>query len=130
MQLTLQPTRRTPHGASRLVQAMSAWLVKIRRAPSGIVGMRGFNSYGHTTTVMHEMSTPSPPPTQTLAPTCCALQLNPDFPSALFNFGVSQLLAGDHFRSVLAMERALELEPKNFKIVVYLGQASSSELHK
>ena len=57
MQLTLHATRRTPHGASRLVQAMSAWLVKIRRAPSGIVGMRGFNSYGHTTTVMHEMST-------------------------------------------------------------------------
>ena len=34
MQLTLHATRRTSHGASRLVVAMSAWSVKIRRAPS------------------------------------------------------------------------------------------------
>ena len=34
MQFTLHATRRTPHGALRLVQAMSAWLVKTRRAPS------------------------------------------------------------------------------------------------
>ena len=33
MQLTLHATRPTPHGASRLVQAMSAWSVKTRRAP-------------------------------------------------------------------------------------------------
>ncbi|CAM9463532.1 unnamed protein product, partial [Laminaria digitata] len=33
MQL-IHTTRRTPHGASRLVQAMSAWSVKTRRAPS------------------------------------------------------------------------------------------------
>ena len=33
-QFTLHSTRRTPHGASRLVQAMSVWLVKTRRAPS------------------------------------------------------------------------------------------------
>ena len=44
MQLTLHATRRTPHGASRLVQAMSAWSVKTRHAPCrhcGVVGMRG-----------------------------------------------------------------------------------------
>ena len=41
MQFTLHATRQTRHGASRLVQAMSAWLVKTRRAPSRhIVGMR------------------------------------------------------------------------------------------
>ena len=34
MQFTLHATRRTPHGASCLVQAMSAWLVKTRLAPS------------------------------------------------------------------------------------------------
>ena len=34
MQVTLHATRRTPHGASRLVQAVSAWLVETRRAPS------------------------------------------------------------------------------------------------
>ena len=33
MQLTLRATRRTPHGASCLVQATSAWSVKTRRAP-------------------------------------------------------------------------------------------------
>ena len=41
MKLTFHATRRTPHGASRLVQGMSAWLVKTRRAPSQHVGMRG-----------------------------------------------------------------------------------------
>ena len=34
MQLTVHATRRTPHGASRLVPAMSAWSVKTRRACS------------------------------------------------------------------------------------------------
>ena len=34
MQFTLHVTRRTPHGASRLVHAMSDWSVKTRRAPS------------------------------------------------------------------------------------------------
>ena len=33
-QLTLYATRRTSHGASGLVRAMSAWLVKTRHAPS------------------------------------------------------------------------------------------------
>ena len=31
---TLHATRPTPHGASRLVQVLSAWSVKTRRAPS------------------------------------------------------------------------------------------------
>ena len=34
MQFTLRRTRRTPPGASRLVQAMSAWLVKTRHDSS------------------------------------------------------------------------------------------------
>ena len=66
MQLTLHVTRRTPHGASRLVRAMSAWSVKTRHAPSG--HCRDARVYGHTTTAMHEIEyispiecTPSPP---------------------------------------------------------------------
>ena len=50
------PSSRTPHGASRLVQAMSAWLVTVRRAPSR--HSRDARVYGHTTTAMHELSTP------------------------------------------------------------------------
>ena len=59
MQFTLHATRRTPHGGSRLVQAMCAWLVKIRRAPSRC--SRDARVYGHTTTAMHKLSTPPPP---------------------------------------------------------------------
>ena len=56
MQLTLQATRPTPHGASCLVQAISAWSVKTRRAPSR--HCRDARIYGHTTTALHDMSTP------------------------------------------------------------------------
>ena len=59
----LHATRLTPHDAAPLVHAMSAWSVKTRRAPSRHCRMRGSyhsNSYGHTTTVMREMSTPPP----------------------------------------------------------------------
>ena len=59
MQFTLHVTRRTPHGASCLVQAMSAWLVKTRCAPSR--HSRDARVYGHTTTAMHKVSTPPPP---------------------------------------------------------------------
>ena len=52
MQLTLHATRRTPHGASRLVLAMSAWSVKTRRAPSR--NCRDASVYGRTTTAMHD----------------------------------------------------------------------------
>ena len=59
MQPTLQATRRTPHGALRLVQAMSAWLVKTRHAPSR--RSRDARVYGYTTTAMHDIEyTPSP----------------------------------------------------------------------
>ena len=51
--------RRTPHGASRLVRAMPACLVKTRRAPSR--HSKEARVYGHTTTVMHNLSTPPPP---------------------------------------------------------------------
>ena len=60
MQFTLHATRRTPHGASRLVQAMSAWLVKTRCAPSR--HSRDARVYGNTTTAMHKLSTPPPRP--------------------------------------------------------------------
>ena len=59
MQLTLHATRRTPCGASRLVQAMSAWLVKTRRAPSR--HDRDARVYDHTTTAMHKLNIPAPP---------------------------------------------------------------------
>ena len=42
MQFTLHATRRTPHGTSRLMQAISTWLVSTRNVPRpGTVGMRG-----------------------------------------------------------------------------------------
>ena len=68
MQFTLRVTRRTPHGASRLVQAMSTWLVKTRRAPSR--HSRDARVYGYTTTAMHKLSTPPchPHPTPTTPP--------------------------------------------------------------
>ena len=50
--LPLLATRQTPHGASRLVQAMSGWSAKTRRAPSR--HFRGARVYGHTTTAMHD----------------------------------------------------------------------------
>ena len=52
MQLTLNATRRTPHGAWRLVLAMFAWSVKTRHAPSR--HCRDARVYGHTTTAMHD----------------------------------------------------------------------------
>ena len=61
MQFTLHATRRTPHGASRLVRTMSAWLAKTRRPPSR--QSRNARVYGHTTTATHKPRTPpSPPP--------------------------------------------------------------------
>ena len=59
MQFTLRATRRTPHGAPRLVQAMSAWLVKTRRTPSR--HSRDARVYGYTLTAMQKRSTPPPP---------------------------------------------------------------------
>ena len=41
MQLSLHATRPTPHGASRLVQAMPARSVKPDALRPGIIGMRG-----------------------------------------------------------------------------------------
>ena len=56
MQLTLHATRPTPRGTSRLVLAMSVGSVKTRRAPSR--HCRNARVYGHTTTALHDMSTP------------------------------------------------------------------------
>ena len=51
MSFHLHVTRRTPHGALRLVQAVSAWSVKPRRAPSR--HCRDARVYGHTTTPIY-----------------------------------------------------------------------------
>ena len=56
MQLNVHAIRRAPHSASCLVQAMPAWSLKTRRAPSR--HCRDARVYGHTTTAMNEMSTP------------------------------------------------------------------------
>ena len=60
MQLTIHATRPT-HGASRLVQTMSAWCVKTLRAPSR--HCRDARVYVQTTTATHGMRIPclSPP---------------------------------------------------------------------
>ena len=55
MLLTLHATRRTPHGTSRLVHAISAWSVKTQRAPSW--HRRDARVYGIKTTVTHGMRT-------------------------------------------------------------------------
>ena len=47
-----------PHGASLLVQAMSAWSVKTRCAPSRLCG--DARVYGHTNTVMHDVEYSAP----------------------------------------------------------------------
>ena len=52
MQLTVYATRRSPHGASRSVLAMSPCSVKTRRAPSRHCS--DARAYGHTTTTMHD----------------------------------------------------------------------------
>ena len=65
-QFTLHATRRTSHGASRSVQAMSAWLVKTRRAPSR--HGRDTRVYGHTTTAMHRVHPPPPNPPCDMSP--------------------------------------------------------------
>ena len=81
MQLALHAARRTSHGASRLVHAMSTWSVQARRAPSR--QCRDARVHGHTTTAVHEMSTfPSPPPPPPRAKKCFSsfsLALNPRF---------------------------------------------------
>ena len=63
MQLTVHATRRTPHGALRLVLAMSCLVGEIRRAPSR--HCRDARVYGRTTTAMHDNEYP---PTHTALP--------------------------------------------------------------
>ena len=58
--LTLHAIRRSRHGASRLVHAISAWSVKTRRAPPR--HRMEARAYGHTTTSMPETSTRPPTP--------------------------------------------------------------------
>ena len=59
MVIRLQPCMimSAPPLASLMLQAMSAWSVKTRRVPSR--HCRDARVYGHTTTDMHDMSTPS-----------------------------------------------------------------------
>ena len=80
MQFTLHTTRRTPHGASRLVQTMPAWVVKTLRAPSR--NSRDARVYGHTTTAMHKQSTPPPPPSSPLSLGDRAVGVGSGIPSA------------------------------------------------
>ena len=47
------------HANSQMAQAMSAWAVKTRRAPSR--HCRNARVYDCKTTAMHEMTTPPPP---------------------------------------------------------------------
>eukprot|EP00752_Nemacystus_decipiens_P009157 g8179.t1 len=51
-----------------------------------------------------------------------AVELHPEYGSAMFNLGVSLMLNRDLVGAVLALERSLELEPRNTKIMVYLGK--------
>ena len=60
MQFNLHATRRTPHGAFRLVQAISVWLMKPRRALSR--HSRDARVYGHATTAMDEYRVHPLPP--------------------------------------------------------------------
>ena len=82
---TIHATRRTPHGASRLVQAMSAWLVKTRRTPSR--HGRDARVYGHMTTAMHKLTTRPHPPLSCVHPGAVRLKLqhvligNPTLPT-------------------------------------------------
>ena len=70
MQLTLRAARPTLHGASPLVQEMSAWSVKTRRGSSR--HCRDARVNGHTTTAMHDMSTlPSPHSERSALPSIC-----------------------------------------------------------
>ena len=54
--LTRHATRRTPHGASRLLDATFAWSVKTRPTPSRI--RRDASVYGHMTTGMSDNEYP------------------------------------------------------------------------
>ena len=70
MQPTPHAIRQAPHGASRLVQAMSAWSEETRRAPSRHCRGARVYDYDRTTTAMHEIEylerhPPHPPPDQT-----------------------------------------------------------------
>ena len=69
MQLNFHATRRTPHGASRLVHAISAWSAKNPTCSvSAVLGIRGSIWSHRRTTIVHEMSTP--PPTTPALPSC------------------------------------------------------------
>ena len=60
LQRNLHATRRTPHGASCLVQqAMPSWWVKTRRRLPR--HCRAARVYGHMTTAMHDNEYPLPP---------------------------------------------------------------------
>ena len=79
MQLTPHATRRTAHGASRLVQAMPAWSLKTRHAQSR--PYRDARVYGHSTTAMNEYRVHLP--TTTSASSTLLLLISPSFSSWL-----------------------------------------------
>ena len=108
MQSTLHATRRTPDGASRLVQAMSAWLAKTRRAPCR--HSRDARVYGHTITGMHKQSTPAPstPPPHATAYLIRVLPAHLDFVVVVFQHSRCQLLLES---SILPLEALNQLPP-------------------
>ena len=67
MRLTLHATRRTPHGASRLVQAIPTRSVNTRRATSWHYSYAKI--YRHKNTAKHDMST-NPPALATASADC------------------------------------------------------------
>ena len=109
MQLTLHATRRTPlHGAPRLVQGMSARLVKTGRAPPG--RSRDARVYDHTTTAMHKLSTPPPrhASCSALAPTLTLSLTHPRqfYPYVIIGYGVAGQSA---LRALLAHKPAAKV---------------------
>ena len=111
MPFNFHATRRTTNGASRLAKAMSAWLVKTRRAPSR--HSRDARVYGHTTTGMHELSTPpinarltpadgvgTPPPLNPVPPhPFLPLPSPPTLPKTQRNFPLLRVLSTGWARS-------------------------------
>ena len=113
MKFTIHATRRIPHGASRLVQAISAWLVKTRRAPSRHNrDARAVWSYGYGHAQTEYTPPPSPPPLISPPPPPLALFCMPP-PSRrpTFRFPASFFFAHPaHFC-------ALQSDPKNTDLI-------------
>ena len=112
----------TPHDASSFVHARSAWSVKTKRAPSQ--HGRHARVYGHSTTAMHEMSTPFPPRPPPPAPTVARL-FNI---IGIANDGVTGLVRAGTIRS-LPLYRQLAHTPSvhNLMAIAYVSKSRITE---